>query len=60
MKASELIAELQKAVAEHGDLPVCGNFECYMIESERVEVAGGPRLVGDYWIGGKVFVVVEG
>lgn len=27
MKASELIAELQKAVAEHGDLPVCWESE---------------------------------
>lgn len=27
MKASQLIAELQKAIAEHGDLPVCWESE---------------------------------
>lgn len=31
MKASELIAELQKAMAEHGDLPVCWEAEGHTI-----------------------------
>lgn len=60
MKATELIAELQKAVAEHGDLPVCGSFECYTIQSERVEVADGPSWVDGHRVDSPVFIVVDG
>lgn len=60
MKASELIAELQKAMAEHGDLPVCGCFECYTIHSERVEVADGPNWIDGERVDAPAFIVVEG
>lgn len=39
MKASELIASLQAAIAEHGDLPVGVCFEAYDIACEPVVLA---------------------